>query len=48
MTFIYNDEKYIEIVNDILVNEEFNQIKDLEHHGMTRYDHSLKVSYIAT
>ncbi len=33
------------IVRDILNNEEFNKIQDIEHHGISRYDHSLKVAY---
>ena len=33
------------IVNDILNNDEFLKIKKIEHHGISRYDHSLKVSY---
>lgn len=47
MTSIYNDKEYVYIVNDILKNEEFNQLKEFEHHGVTRYEHSLKVSYVA-
>lgn len=39
------DREYNEIVYHILTNEEFNKIKLIEHHGVTRYDHSLKVSY---
>jgi uncharacterized protein len=45
MNKIKNDNKYINIVNHILENEEFNKIKYIEHHGISRYDHSLKVSY---
>ncbi len=40
-----NDLQYINIVNDIINNDEFLKIKDIEHHGITRYDHSVKVSY---
>lgn len=39
------DNKYIRIVNDILENEEFLKTKEINHHGMTRYDHSVRVSY---
>ena len=42
---IKNDTMYIEIVNNILNNDEFNKIKEIEHHGISRLDHSLKVSY---
>lgn len=39
------DTNYVGIVNDILENAEFNKIKLIEHHGTTRYNHSVKVSY---
>ena len=42
---IKNDTKYIEIVGNILNNDEFNKIDEIEHHGISRLDHSLKVSY---
>ena len=40
-----NNDNYYNIVNHILKNEEFNKTKQMEHHGISRYDHSLKVSY---
>ena len=39
------DLQYMSIVNNILDNKEFLKIKTIEHHGISRYDHSLKVSY---
>ena len=33
------------IVNNILDNDEFVKIRQIEHHVISRYDHSLKVSY---
>ena len=39
------DLQYMSIVNNILDNDEFLKIKQIEHHGISRYDHSLKVSY---
>ncbi len=42
---IYNNQTYMYIVNDILDNHEFNKIKECKHHGMNRYDHSVRVSY---
>lgn len=39
------DLEYMEIVSSILENEQFNKIKGYEHHGITRFEHSLKVSY---
>ncbi len=41
------DKEYLEIVNYILNNEEFLKLKKCEHHGISRFDHSLKVSYNA-
>lgn len=45
MKNIENDFEYINIVNHILSNDKFNEIKKIEHHGISRFDHSLKVSY---
>lgn len=39
------DLQYREIVEHILDNEEFLKIKKIEHHGISRYEHSVKVSY---
>ena len=39
------DLRYMSIVNNILDNDEFLKIKLIEHHGISRYEHSLKVSY---
>ena len=33
------------IVCDILNNDKFLKVKDCKHHGMTRLEHSLRVSY---
>ena len=41
------DNEYISIVEDILSNKEFNKIKYIEHHGITRFDHSIRVSYLS-
>ena len=45
MINIDKDIEYRNIVGHILDNKKFDQIKEIEHHGVTRYDHSLKVSY---
>ena len=37
--------EYNTLVSDILDNEEFNKLKQIKHHGITRYDHCLRVSY---
>lgn len=42
---VNNDKEYANIVDHILNNEEFNKIKSIEHHGTTRYLHSVRVSY---
>lgn len=42
---IYNDWEYISIINDILNDEQFLKIKNCKHHGTTRLEHSLRVSY---
>ena len=28
-------------------SEDFQKLEEIEHHGITRYEHSLKVSYYA-
>lgn len=45
MNIISEDNEYLKIVNNILENKEFSKMKQIEHHGITRLDHSLKVSY---
>lgn len=41
----YQNEEFYSIIKDILVNEEFNRLKTIRHHGITRFNHSLRVSY---
>lgn len=45
ISYIKKDEKYLNLVDNILNNDEFNKIKSIEHHGTTRFDHSMRVSY---
>jgi uncharacterized protein len=45
MEEIYNDKEYLSIVEDILNNDNFLKIRNSEHHGLSRLDHSLRVSY---
>lgn len=40
-----DDENYLQIVENILSNKEFNKIENIKHHNTNRLDHSLKVSY---
>lgn len=39
------DLEFKQIVKHILENEEFKKIKQIEHHGVNRLDHSVKVAY---
>ena len=39
------DLQYMNIINKYINNEEFQKTKNIEHHGVTRFEHSLKVSY---
>lgn len=47
MDKIYNDNSYLNIVDDILYNNEFKRIDGSIHHGQSRLDHSLRVSYFS-
>lgn len=40
-------KEYYSIVKDILENDEFNKLRYIEHHGSTRYEHCMRVSYIS-
>ncbi len=39
------DNEYNYITNDILSSEEFLKTKNIIHHSMNRFDHSVRVSY---
>lgn len=41
----FEDIYYNKIIENVLVNEEFNKLKYIEHHGTTRFEHSMRVSY---
>ena len=45
MNKVYNDIEYNNIIEDILKNDKFKQIDNCRHHGITRMEHSLRVSY---
>ena len=38
-------EEYLSIVDNILNDKDFIKLKKCPHHGTTRYDHSINVSY---
>lgn len=42
-----NYDEFINITYDILDNKEFNKLKNVVHHGMNRYDHSLRVAIVS-
>ena len=39
------DKEFKYIIKDILSNDEFLKTKQKVHHGITRYDHLMRVSY---
>ncbi|MBP3841147.1 MAG: HD domain-containing protein [Bacilli bacterium] len=41
----YKNEEFYSIIEDILNNDKFNELKLVRHHGITRFNHSLRVSY---
>ena len=38
-------EEFSTLTEDILNNKEFKKVKYIEHHGSTRYEHLMRVSY---
>ena len=47
MNFLEKDINYKYLVNDIMSNDEFNKLSSIPHHGETRLEHSIKVSYFS-
>src|SRR5690554_1400846 len=47
MKFAIKDKKYLTLVNHILMDDDFNKLKKFYHHGTTRLEHSLRVSYVS-
>lgn len=41
----YQDKEYQSIIKPILDIEEFHKTKDIVHHGVNRFEHSVRVSY---
>lgn len=41
----FNDTTYYNLIKDIDNNNEFQKLKSIKHHGLTRYNHSYRVSY---
>ena len=42
---IKKDKEYKKIVKDIFRNVEFKKLCNIEHHGISRMEHSIKISY---
>ena len=47
MNKIYNDNEFMSVAKPILDHQEFLKTKSVVHHGNTRYNHSVRVGYIA-
>ena len=45
MTNIENDYEYISLVYNILNHKKFTKLKECVHHGTSRFEHSVRVSY---
>ena len=41
------DKEFESIVSDILYSDEFMKTKNIIHHGLNRYDHSIRVAHIS-
>ena len=41
----YQNEEFYSIISDIIDHDKFCETKNIRHHGITRYNHSLRVAY---
>ena len=41
----YTNKEFNDICKDILELDEFDKLKNCDHHGITRHNHSMRVSY---
>lgn len=41
----YQNKEFNDIISHISNNEEFLKLKNIRHHGITRYEHSMRVAY---
>ena len=39
------NNEFFSIIKPIINNCEFDKLKDIRHHGITRYDHCMRVAY---
>lgn len=47
MNKIYSDKGFMQSASSILSHKEFIKTKQIVHHGSTRFNHSVKVAYLA-
>lgn len=47
MNRIYSNKDFMTVANPILTHKEFMKTKSIVHHGNTRFNHSVRVAYIA-
>ena len=47
MNYLFDDREFNEIIMPIMNNTEFLKIDKCRHHGITRLEHSLRVSYFS-
>lgn len=40
-----DNKEFYSLIEDIMQNEEFQKTKQISHHGITRYEHLLRVSF---
>ena len=43
----YNDLEFQCLINPIIENIEYQKIKEITHHGISRYDHCMRVAYFS-
>ncbi len=41
----YDNTEFYNIISPIIQNSDFLKLKNIKHHGITRYDHSMRVAY---
>lgn len=42
---IYQDNEFSKIICEVSNNKEFQKLKKVKHHGINRYEHSVRVAY---
>ena len=43
----YQDTEFFLLIQPIMENKEFQRTRNIDHHGITRMDHSLRVAYFS-